>query len=607
MPDNNNQSNNQLNNQSNNQSGTQSGGNTQYGGGGKKICLGADNGCTQEHCNAIQKALESCGNTVTFTCIDPNQESHMQGKGADFNVFFCNGVAPATLWSFRDAIKSGSLPFTIFAFLCCEPYHNPNEPNGTLANINTIRQTPFEPEWDSGQFMTGSSTASMNSEKTGDGTLGAWVDANSQYVGLCAGNSPEDLAQQICSGACGGGASSGGSSQGTGAAVKDKTFEACIRRICAATDSIFIVENNAAILFPYTDWMAFTLREKINAIEGKDVDPDIHSFEYNNEGTYNKVTAVWGGEELPEREFGKKKDNDKDEVKTLSELPLQKSTTRVVENEKTTTTETNNEDGSVTISEQYNALVDIYGELEKRVELNAPTRETAQYIINALLIQYIREFNNSCHVRTLSQRKYIGGTFYNIENPLTNKSELQYLHGYTTRIQKDEPLYIDSDFRYGPEGAEEILDYQTLSGGGGGGQAQGSGSATEQQIWADAAKCKWAQDQEDCSTNDPATAKKHYDDYTKQGKEVHFDCFGMSAYLYGRFNNEAKIPARVIGSSDHKVIELQKNGQWTKPISEYQQLDNLFRYDEACKSPNAPVLLAPPGGGNNTATGGNTA
>ena len=605
MPDDSNQTNNQSNNQSNNQAGTSSG--ASYSGGGKKICLGADNGCRQEDCTNIQKGLEDCGNTVKFTCIDPNQESHMKGSGCDFNVFFCNGVPPATMWSFRQVIKSGGLPFTIFAFITGPPYHDPNEPNGTLASMQTIRAEPFEPEHDAGQFMDGSSNSSMASEKTSTPTLGEWVDQNSQYVALCSGNTAQELAQNICSGACGGGSGTGGNSQGGGAAIKDKTFEACIRRICAATDSIFIVENNAAILFPYTDWMAFTLREKINSIEATDVDPDIHSFEYNNEGTYNKVTATWGGEELPEREFGVKKKDDKPEVKNFGQLPLQKSNTQITKNEKTTTTETNNEDGSVALSEQYNALVDIYGELEKRVELNAPNRETAQYIINALLIQYIREFNNTSHLRTLSQRKYIGGTFYNVTNPLTNKSELQYLHGYTTRIQKDEPLYIDSDFRYGPEGAEEILDYQHFGGGGGGAQTSAS-SSSEEQIWADAAKCKWAQDQPDCSTNDPATAKKHYDEYTAKGQEVHFDCFGMSAYLYYRFNNEAHIPAHVIGSTDHKVIELYKNNQWYKPIEEYRRLDHLFHYDGPTSSPNSPVLLEAPNmnGNRNTGTGGNT-
>lgn len=574
-----------------------------YSGGGKKIVLGADGGCSQSDCDAIKRGLEDCGNTVQFTCIGPNQEAYMRGKGADIGVFFVNGVAPATIWSFVTSIKSGQNPFTIFALPGWAPYHDPNEPEGTLASLENARNYPFKNEWDADQFMSDSDTARMQSDGGGASTLGEYVDANSQYCALCWGASPEELAQNICSGSCGSGAGTGATNENAGVAIKDKTFEACIRRICAATDSIFIVENNAAILFPYTDWMAFTLREKINTIESTELDPDLYSFEYNNEGTYNKVTATWGND--TNTEYGSTAGAEAI-TKSLNQLPLQESNTKVTKNDKTTTTETNNADGSVTLSEQYDALVEIYGELEKKVELATPNRETAQYVINALLIQYVREFNNSSHIRTLSQRKYLGGTFYNVENPATKKGEVQYLHGYTIRTQKDEPLYIDSDFRYGPEGAEELLDFQAY-GGSGGGQSSGS-SSSESQIWADAAKCKWAQDQPDCSTNDPATAKKHYDDYTAQGKEVHFDCFGMSAYLYYRFNNETSTPAHVIGSTNHKVIELYKNNAWYKPIEEYRQLDTLFRYDDATSSPNSPVLLEAPNmnGSRNSGRGGNT-
>ena len=242
MTDTNNTSNTQNNStNNNNSSGGTNSGNSTYGGGGKKICFGADSGCYQEDCDKIKAALEQCGNTVTFTCIDPNQESHMKGSGADFNVFFCNGVAPATMWSFREAIKSGSLPFTIFAFITGPPYHDPNSSRQTLKSMETIRAVKFQPEWDA-NFMTGSSTSSMQSETVGDGTLGPWIDANSQYLSLCSGNTAEELAQNICNGSCGGGSGTGAaSSSGGGVQIKDRTFEECIRRICAATDSVFLV------------------------------------------------------------------------------------------------------------------------------------------------------------------------------------------------------------------------------------------------------------------------------------------------------------------------------------------------------------------------------
>ena len=592
--DNNNSSGNNDSSQNNNESNNSSNSGV-YAGGGKTICFGADNGCHQDDCTKIQKTLESCGNKVKFTCIDSNQEDHMKGSGADFNVFFCNGVAPATLWSFRDAVKAGSLPFTIFAFITGPPYHNPNEPNGTLASMDTIRKEPFEPEWDSGQFMDGAKAASMEKEKEGKGTLGEWVDKNSQYVSLCSGNTAEELGQNICGGACGGGSGSGTTtSSGGGAQIKDKTFEHCIRRICAATDSVFIVENNAAVLFPYTDWMAFTLRQKINQITAKDMDPDLFSIEYNTEGFYNKVTTVFGADE-EENDTSKKTDENKAKTEDV-----EKTT-----NGDTTKTRKKMPTGGTQLSEQYDPLVKIYGELEKKVTTNFPDEETAQYVTNALLIQYIRDFNNSCRVRVLNNRKYIGGTFYAVQNPNTKDKELFYLNSYTMFKQKGQPLTADIEFKYGPESAEELLDYQSYGGGGGGQTQSNTGdSAAEDQIWKDAAKFDYCH----CnSTEDPEQAWKMFG-----GKEdsASTDCYGMSAYLYYRFNNQAKIPCRVVGNSDHHVVMLYKNNSWQSTQQQYR--DYKLAYNFKWRNPQDQTVLLepknPPSGSNaNAQPSGDTA
>lgn len=602
MPEDNNSTdtNNQNNTDNQNNNLSQSNNASKYSGGGKTICLGADSGCQQEDCTKIQKTLESCGNTVKFTMIDPNQEDHMKGSGADFNVFFCNGVPAATVWSFRDAIKAGSLPFTIFAFITGPPYHDPNEPNGELASMENIRKVPFEPEHDAGQFMTGDSTSAMASEKQGDGTLGAWVDANSQYVSLCSGNTAEELGQNICSGACGGGSGGGTTtSTGGGAQVKDKTFEHCIKRICAATDSVFLVENNAAVLFPYTDWMAFTLRQQINTISASQMDPDLFEIDYNNEGFYNKVTTVWGADEESEEIKTNDKENEEEKKKVGNTTTIQKQMPT----------------GGTKLSEQYDPLVDIYGELEKKVTTNFPNEETAHYVMNSLLIQYIRDFNNSCKVRAINNQKFIGGTFYAVENPFTKKSELFYLNSYTVFKNKDQPITMDLEFKYGPEGAEEILDYQAYGGGGGGGQTQSFGSATEDQIWKHAANfchfwsCPELQEEES-ETEDPQTAENYVNKKEKEGKtKIGLSCYGMSSWLYFQFNYKANIPCHVIGNSGHHVVEIYKNNQWYKPIEEYRQLDEGFRYDDFCKG-NAPVLLEaknpPSGSTSNANSSGNT-
>lgn len=629
MPD---DTNNQSNNQSNSSNNQQQQNNTSsQAANGKKIVLGADNGCSQSDCDKIKQALENCGNTVSFTCIDPNQESYMKGHGADLGVFFVNGVAPATMWSFVNAIKAGSLPFTIFAHPGWAPYHDPNEPQGTLASLDTVRAVKFEPEWDAGQFMSASSTAQMQSDANGATTIGEWADQNSQYFALCWGASAEELAQNICNGACGSGAGGGGSTvnAGGGAQIKDKTFEKCIRRICAATDSIFLVENNAAVLFPYTDWMALTLRQKINAIKSDEIDPDVFSIDYGNEGFYNKVSIAWGGGTLPER-FSSKEESRNQVIKDkktnvnytvediLKNMSLtnfvydnkkQEASTTTTNKDKTTQKVSVDSDGTTILSEQYDSLVEKYGELEKRVESAAPDLETAQYIVNALLIQYVRDFNSSCKCRAINVRKYIGGTFYAVENPSTKQSELFYLNGYTIRTQKNEPLYHDLDFRYGPEGAEELLDYQTLSGGAAAGGATtntGGGSATEEQIWQHAAKfchfwsCGELRESES-DTQDPQVAEDYVNKKEKANTpKICLSCYGMSAWLYYQFNYKANIPCQVVGNSGHHVVMIDRGNGMVSTEQEYRQLDKGFRWSDQ----GTGVLLAAPS--NTTSSGGNT-
>lgn len=562
--------------------------NPNYGGGGATICVGSDRNNEaedQKNMENLGKLLEDCGNNVILTCVDPNQEMYMKGKGADYNVFICNGVGAATIWSFVRAIESGSLPFTIFAFAGWL-----SDVNSTLESEESCASVPYDPEHDADQFMTSESIAQMIEDGEGATTVGEFFQKKSQYTAMCWAKTVEEMAQKICSGACGGGSGTT-TTQSGGAQIKDTTFERCIRRICAATDSIFIVESNAAVLFPYTDWMAFTLRQKINTIKSNDIDPDIFSIEYGTDGFYNKVSIAWGGTELPERTF-----DDFDVNETVPSKIVNFTMNDILKNAKVSefindnvnsginlvgnviNQETNGEitktitqglGGSLMLSEQYDALVAKYGELEKRVESAAPDYETAQYIVNALLIQYVRDYNYQCKCRALSDRKYIGGTFYAVENPFTKESELYYLNGYTIRTQEGEPMYHDLDFKYGPESAEEILDYQYLVGG-----ASGTveSTSTEDQIWADAAKIKYAHAN---STQDPEEA---WEMFGGKESESETDCYGMSAYLYYRFNNQANIPCRVVGDTSHHVVMLYKNNQWQETRDEYRALEQLFRW-----------------------------
>lgn len=468
------------------------------------------------------------------------------------------------------------------------------------------------------------------------GNKKSYPELNDIYKGKCIavpGETHEELAQNIIT-ALGGQYSGSGEtvSSSGGAQIKDTTFEECIRRICAATDSVFLVENNAAVLFPYTDWLAFTLRQKISTISQKEIDPNIFTTEYNNDGFYNKVTVTWGDSE-PTNRFNSKTESQQmvssdnvftsqetvnlfnDVRQTLFNYNNRPSNNKTVINKGRTTQEISSDStGTSFVSEQYDALVEKYGVLEKKVQSKVSDLETAQYIASALLIQYVRDFNNECRCRALTNRKYNGGSFYVVVNPSNQKTELQFLNGYNMAMQKKEPLYYDLEFRYGPESAEELLDYQKFSGSGGGGASQvsGDGSATEQQIWADAAKIHYANG-DTCSSDNP---KEAYDTLQPNlGKaECKADCYGMSSYLYYRFNYQAGIPCRIIqgsgsgSSGTHRVVMIYRNNQWYRPVDEYSKLEGNFRYNSSCKTTNNIHKKEPNAGvSDNTNTiGGNT-
>lgn len=420
----------------------------------------ADGGSESE-VTPVAKAIEAEGFSVETGVTGPNAEALRNNgtvKPPTKLVFICNGgIAGQTYGSFALDYSDG-MCFTIFAFDNYRTHFN-------TTTEDALHNEQLVSEGDSGDFATEAAAKDFSGH-----TCCSYQEKHPEvFAFVTSETSAEDLGKKIAHGdyTCGGSGTSGSTvSSGGGAQIKDKTFEKCIRRICAATDSVFIVENNAAVLFPYTDWLAFTLREKISTISAKEIDPNVFSTEYTTEGFYNKVTIAWGGAQLPER-FPNNP--------IMHEAYVQKQQTQSTEEKpNTTTTITTNTDGSTLISEQYDALVKKYGELEKRVESPVADLETAQYLVNALLIQYVREFNNACQCRSLANRKYIGGTFYVVTNPFTKEQEMQYLNGYTTRTQKGQPIYFDLDFRYGPESAEELLDYQAYSGGSAAGGSSGA-------------------------------------------------------------------------------------------------------------------------------------
>ncbi len=516
---------------------------------------------SQHHIDVVAEALEKAGHEVEKCGVGPNKESVVRehaGESDSIVVFIACGIDGCTEWSIKEAIASGAGCKCVFAYTGFAV----TDSSLPLYSAEDCDNFKIGASWDAGQYLTASSKAACEKD-IGGRTHKEYFEANSEYIAYCySKESIEDLAQKVANGDYFGGVGSGGSTVTGGTAqVKDKTFEDCIRRICAATDSVFMVENNAAILFPYTDWMAITLRQQITNIPAKQIDPDVFSIEYNTEGFYNKVTTVFGADEPTD----KTTDDQQSEEDTTT-----KGNTTIIR--KTMPT------GGTQISEQYDPLVKIYGTLEKKVTTNFPDEETAQYVANALLIQYIREFNNSCRVRALNQSKFIGGTFYNIENPFTKTSDLYYLNSYTIFKEKDQPFTYDMEFKYGPEGAEDLLDYQRLSGGGAIAGDTGNASSDEAGIWSDAQKIHYLmQDSRTCSAQDPKQAYETLQ--PKLGEDDCFaDCYGMSAYLHYRFNEQAKIPCRVVGNSQHHVVMLFKNNAWQDTRDEMGKLEHNFHW-----------------------------
>lgn len=583
--------------------------------------IGSDNidGKEMEYCNDIADALKEKGEDVEVLPPGPNKEATRNEHGAgDTLIFLVGGGQAGCTWaSFVKSVENtNDFCFTIAAYA------------GWTANEKVSCSAGQSDELVAEHDCTGGSSPFYQSwmpDYYQGETMASFCEKYSKYISYCCSDeSAADLGQKIVNNQCGtSGDGSGSTSSGGGAQIKDATFEKCIRRICAATDSVFLVENNAAILFPYTDWMAFTLRQKISAIKSNEIDPNVFTMEYGNDGFYNKVTIAWGGNTLPQR-FAK--DTNK-LVKQVSNYTMNDIYTNLVEtnfnydkwtklqqdivkgrtgqtvNKKNKTTQivTEDNDGTLLLSEQYDAFVEKYGEMEKRIESAAPDYETAQYIVNALLIQYVRDYNHSCKCRAIGNRKYIGGTFYAVENPFTKQSELFYLNGYSLRTQKNEPLYYDLDFKYGPESAEELSDYQAFSGGASSStQSTSTGSSDEAGIWSDAAKIHYLrQDSRTCSAQDPKTA---YDTlHPKLGQsDCYADCYGMSAYLYYRFNNEANIPCQVVGDSGHHVVMLDRGNGFEETREEYRDLEHLFRWRT---NQNTSVLLSAPNTVGSTSSG----
>ena len=356
----------------------------QYGGGGHKIVVGTDDsgtGLDQQNMEDLAQGLKDCGNEVEITTVDPNQEGIMAGNGADFNVFICNGVGAATIWSFFEAVKSGRVSFTIFAFAGWLA-----EYNDTLESEQSCREVEFTPEKDAGQFMTGASTSDMQAASGGAKTVGEFFDNNSQYLSMCWASSAEEMAQKICSGACGGGSSTQVQQQGASAIlIEDKTFYGLIKQMMGAVDAVFIIANNMAYLLSFKDIYEYRnlYDEYIPKIESKDVIYDTLLKNWTTDGFYNAVEVTYA-------------------------------------------------DGI--IKYQNDVLVKQYGEHVFYYEFPEDDEETAKAKADALLAAHIRDYSSDIQMSIFYNPNITVGSWVKVNKTITNIS------GKTLREAKQEEL-----------------------------------------------------------------------------------------------------------------------------------------------------------------------
>ena len=239
-------------------------------------------------------------------------------------------------------------------------------------------------------------------------------------IGYCEAYTEEELPQKVVS-MVSGQAAAGGTTTQASSQIKDKTFEDCIRRICAATDSVFIVQGNAAFMFPYTDWMSLTARDNLPTIDKNDMDINEFETKTNNQGFYNKIVVKYDG--------GKK----------------------TVQNDE---------------------YVGLFGEIKKEIEQEDIDDDTAEFKANTMLAQCVRAYQNEMKIKMMQKNKMIPGSFVHFKNPLTNKSAVCYIRGITTRTDKKYGAYLNVTLTYGPDSAEPVETQGT-----GSAQSQATGSA----------------------------------------------------------------------------------------------------------------------------------
>ena len=277
--------------------------------------IGADY-CGSGEGDAMRKIaaeLKKLGDNCDVGSIGPNQEgyAHSVSKDKTFLFLVC-GVAPATIWSFKQAIASGGIPKTIFIH---SGWTSSKSASSPMRSEEAMLSYSFVPEWDSGQFMSSSSVSAMKSDAGEAKTVGEYCKKYSNYIGVVWADSPEEAAQKIHNGQTtgyGGGASSGtGGANGESSTASasnvspllqgEMTFEELMGEICNGIDLQFITKRGVVVVDDFESIFAEAkyLRDQNSpVVKSEDIqlwqlEQDSYELEVNQHGFYNTVYVTY--------------------------------------------------------------------------------------------------------------------------------------------------------------------------------------------------------------------------------------------------------------------------------------------------------------------------
>jgi len=431
--------------------------------------LGADGGADQKSINTMKTLLEQKGHTVRFTSISPEQESAFTGAKEDIGIFVVNGVAAATIWSFKIAIEKGTVPPTIFAHAAWI------RKDGAMASEQTMLDCPFTPEHDAG-FASGKE-GGMQSDAGEAKTVGEYAKKYSQYIHLCYADSPEEMVEKIVNNQFSeGGSTSTSTTNNTNASggvvkIPDITFYGLIKQIMGAIDGSFVIANNMAYLISFEDYFKYRTMndEYITTINPSDV--LLNSVEHNwtTAGYYNNIELTYAdgvleyGYDALIQQYGKNTfyynfpEDDYETAQSKAQALLSAHVRdystdiqlKIFYNENITA-------GSWV--KLHKTLTKVTGKTQKEQKQDALTIKRKGITISNIT----EEINNNKKIKHVIDEK---GNKIDIES-VNSDYDLFFVQGYYCRWDKDNSLIMDIQLKYGPDTPNDPINATIGIGGG---------------------------------------------------------------------------------------------------------------------------------------------